>query len=316
MYIVAVSVFAYAEGGAGGVAVVSLIRIIPAAIVAPFAAVLSDRFHRERVMLFADITRTVALIGAGLVVAFSLPAGIVYALAALVSMLSTTFRPAQSALRFDDQDEGARPSLPPLELQTPSGAAFALRGRIDRVDLLPEGRDAAVFDYRLGSKTLSLQQVYHGLSLQLLTSLLALHAGGRSDGKPLRPAAAFYLQMARGMGEVSHPSEALDPSDPRHLLRVKPRGVFDGSYLPALDASLEVGASEVVQVQINKDGNFGRRGSSDVAEPAQFRGLLAHVSRKLGELAVRLLAGDSSCNVTVEAGRHLGKSEGDCGGAE
>jgi len=98
MYIVAVSVFAYAEGGAGGVAVVSLIRIIPAAIVAPFAAVLSDRFHRERVMLFADITRTVALIGAGLVVAFSLPSGIVYALAALVSMLSTTFRPAQSAL--------------------------------------------------------------------------------------------------------------------------------------------------------------------------------------------------------------------------
>lgn len=98
MYVVAVSVFAYQAGGVGAVAFVSLIRVIPAAVIAPFAAVLTDRFRRERVMLFADVSRTVALVAAALVVVFSLPSGLVYALAGLVTILSTTFRPAQSAL--------------------------------------------------------------------------------------------------------------------------------------------------------------------------------------------------------------------------
>lgn len=98
MYVVAVAVFANEVGGASAVGLVVLIRVFPAAAIAPFAAVLTDRFRRERVMLFADVTRALTLVGAALVVAFSLPAGIVYAAAGLVTILSTTFRPAQAAL--------------------------------------------------------------------------------------------------------------------------------------------------------------------------------------------------------------------------
>ena len=94
------------------------------------------------------------------------------------------------------------------------------------------------------------------------------------------------------MGEVDHPSEALDPSDPRYLLRVKPRGVFDGTYLPALDKDITTGKSDVVQVQVKKEGGFGNRRSSDVAEPAEFNGLLAHVGGKLGELADGVMSGE------------------------
>ena len=98
MYVIGVTVFANAEGGVEAVGLVALIRVFPAAAIAPFAAVLSDRFRRERVMLFSDLTRAAALVCAALVVAFSLPAGIVYALAGVVTILSTTFRPAQAAL--------------------------------------------------------------------------------------------------------------------------------------------------------------------------------------------------------------------------
>ncbi len=98
MYVVAVAVFAYDAGGATAVGIVALIRIIPAAVIAPFAAVLADRFRRERVMLFADITRAAILVGAVFVVVFDLPAAVVYVLAGLVTVLSTTFRPAQAAL--------------------------------------------------------------------------------------------------------------------------------------------------------------------------------------------------------------------------
>ena len=121
------------------------------------------------------------------------------------------FRPMQSGVKFDGAADSGT-ALPPLKLTTPGGAELALRGRIDRVDVLPESGDAAVFDYRLGSRSLSLPDVYHGLSLQLLASLLALGAAGEAMGTTLKPAAAFYLQMARGIGEVKHPSEALDPA--------------------------------------------------------------------------------------------------------
>jgi len=98
MYVVAIAVFAYRAGGAQAVGIVMLIRVVPAAVIAPFAAVLTDRFRREHVMLFADVSRAVALVGAALVVSFSLPAEIVYGLAGCVTILGTTFRPAQSAL--------------------------------------------------------------------------------------------------------------------------------------------------------------------------------------------------------------------------
>jgi ATP-dependent helicase/nuclease subunit B len=201
------------------------------------------------------------------------------------------FRPSGSGVRFDNDAAGGR-ALPSLKVTTPSGSALDLRGRIDRIDVLPGGRDAAVFDYRLGSRDLSLQQVYHGLSLQLLSSLLAVADSAESTGKKLMPAAAFYLHVARGIGEVAHPSEALDPSDPRYLLRIKPRGVFDGTYLPALDKDITTGKSDVVQVQVKKEGGFGNRRSSDVAEPGEFKGLLAHVGGKLGELADGVMSGE------------------------
>jgi ATP-dependent helicase/nuclease subunit B len=137
--------------------------------------------------------------------------------------------------------------------------------------------------------------VYHGLSLQLLTNLLAIEATATAGGAgQLKAAAAFYLQMARAAGDVDHPSEALDPSDPGYLLRMKPRGVFDGTFVGALDASLEPGfTSDVVQVRINKDGGFGRRGS-DAAAPQEFRALLEHVRKRLGGLADGILSGQIS----------------------
>ncbi len=98
MYVIGVSVFAYERGGVSAVGIVALIRVLSGALTAPFAAVLADRFRRERVMLFADISRALVLAAAVVVVLFDGPAAAVYGLAALVNALSTTFRPAQSAL--------------------------------------------------------------------------------------------------------------------------------------------------------------------------------------------------------------------------
>jgi MFS family permease len=97
-YAVALAVFAYDAGGATAVGVVALLRFLPSAVVAPFAAVLADRYSRRRVMLSADLIRAAALVGAAVVALADAPAPLVYALAALVAVVSTAFQPAQAAL--------------------------------------------------------------------------------------------------------------------------------------------------------------------------------------------------------------------------
>jgi MFS family permease len=96
--IVALSVFAFRSGGAAAVGLVVLIRMLPAAVAAPFSALLADRFSRTRVMVAADLTRAFAVAAAALAVFADTPAGVIYALAGVVAILSTAFRPAQAAL--------------------------------------------------------------------------------------------------------------------------------------------------------------------------------------------------------------------------
>jgi MFS family permease len=97
-YAIALAVYAFEQGGAGAVGLVGLIRFLPSALAAPFAAVLGDRFSRVRVMVVSDVLRALAMVGAALAVFGDAPPGVVYALAGVVAVVSMAFRPAQAAL--------------------------------------------------------------------------------------------------------------------------------------------------------------------------------------------------------------------------
>ena len=97
-YLIAVSVYAYEVGGAKAVGLVFLARLIPAAIAAPFAGLLGDRFPRERVLIATNVTRIV-LVGAAAIAALADAAPIVvYVLAIAATVATTPFRSAQAAL--------------------------------------------------------------------------------------------------------------------------------------------------------------------------------------------------------------------------
>jgi MFS family permease len=96
-HFVALGVFAYQQGGTAAVGIAGLVRLLPAALVAPFAASLGDRFRRERFLL------TLTLIGAGSLAASAAAAlandrALVFALASVVGLTSTLIRPALQAL--------------------------------------------------------------------------------------------------------------------------------------------------------------------------------------------------------------------------
>ena len=97
-YGVAIAVYAYEHGGATAVGVVTAVRQVIAAIIAPFAASLADRYPRERVMLASDLGRLVSVGATAALVILDSPALAVYVVATITTILGTIFRPAESAL--------------------------------------------------------------------------------------------------------------------------------------------------------------------------------------------------------------------------
>jgi MFS family permease len=97
-HFVALGVFAYDAGGAVGVGIAGLVRMLPAALVAPFAASLGDRFRRELFLVLIALVGAAALAASAVVFFVSENAPAIFALAAVVGLSATLVRPAQQAL--------------------------------------------------------------------------------------------------------------------------------------------------------------------------------------------------------------------------
>lgn len=97
-HFVALGVFAYDAGGTAAVGIAGLVRLLPAALVAPFAASFGDHFRRERFLAVIALVGAAAL--AGSAVAFyageNVPA--IFALSAVVGLAVTLVRPVQQAV--------------------------------------------------------------------------------------------------------------------------------------------------------------------------------------------------------------------------
>jgi MFS family permease len=97
-FLIAVSVYAYGVGGERAVGLIFLVRLIPAALIAPFAGLLGDRYPRERVLLFTNVTRVTLVGAAALAVFLDSDPWVVYGLSIAATIATTPFRSSQAAL--------------------------------------------------------------------------------------------------------------------------------------------------------------------------------------------------------------------------
>jgi MFS family permease len=95
---VSILAFAYEVGGAAATGLVALVQLVPAALVAPLAAVAGDRFRRERVLLGGYLVQAAAMAATAAALLADAPVPLVYGLAALAATSITITRPAQNAL--------------------------------------------------------------------------------------------------------------------------------------------------------------------------------------------------------------------------
>ncbi|HSF60476.1 MAG TPA: MFS transporter [Gaiellaceae bacterium] len=97
-YLVAVSVYAYEIGGEAAVGLIFFLRLVPAALLAPFTGLLADRYRRDLVLLGSLLARAVLIGAAAVGVFLDVDPAFIYALAIGAAIATTPFRPAQAAM--------------------------------------------------------------------------------------------------------------------------------------------------------------------------------------------------------------------------
>jgi MFS family permease len=141
---VAVLLYAYDRTGPASVGLVALIQLIPAALIAPPAAGLGDRYPRHRVLLCGYLVQAAAMGLTAVAMAQDAPIVLVYTAAAFAASSVVVTRPTQSALL---------PSLSetPDELTAANAAAGVIEGTgvllgpLLAALILTSGTPAAVF---------------------------------------------------------------------------------------------------------------------------------------------------------------------------
>ena len=97
-FTVAIGLVAFAEGGAIAVGVVGLVRLVPAALLAPVITAYADRLPRERVLVASSTLRGLTALAAAPVLLADGPILLVYVLAIASTIAFTPFRAGHSAL--------------------------------------------------------------------------------------------------------------------------------------------------------------------------------------------------------------------------
>ncbi|MFJ8234611.1 helicase-exonuclease AddAB subunit AddB [Ureibacillus sp. NPDC094379] len=193
---------------------------------------------------------------------------------------------------------GKDEQLPPLEIDLQGGRKMKLRGRIDRIDSAQIGDQSylRVIDYKSSSRDLDLNELYYGLSLQLLTYLdVAVENANYWLGKDAEPAGVLYVHVHNPILKIEQELNEMD-LDLERMKKYKMKGLLmeDSDALIAMDEELEQGgSSKIIPVYLKKDGSTSESKSRVVPRVAMSQ-LKDFVRQKHQEAGNAILSGDTA----------------------
>lgn len=212
---------------------------------------------------------------------------------------SGRFTPAAFELAFTDKGAG----VPPIFVKLESGQTLMLRGVVDRIDLLTQGDDTYVkiIDYKSGNTSLSLQEVYNGLQMQLCVYMYAcLLNPSYFRASHLKPAGLYYYKIDDPLLETTEVAFEKVEAQILNALKLDGLTLEDDQIIEALDFGfVETSSSSIIQVKKKKDGTFAKE--SKVLNDQQFTALIDHVMTKVKAVGDDILEGNidiSPCRTT------------------
>ncbi|SMB96531.1 DNA helicase/exodeoxyribonuclease V, subunit B [Desulfonispora thiosulfatigenes DSM 11270] len=175
------------------------------------------------------------------------------------------FRPIGVEMNFGFNDT----ELPGLKFTLEEGSIMEVVGQIDRVDasISDEKCFLRVIDYKSGQAGLSLIEVYYGLKLQLLTYLdvVLSHFEKVMGEKEVLPAGVFYFYLRNPIIKANKPL-SMEEIEEELLKSLKMNGLSlaDIEVFQLTDQETSLGASPLIPVEINKEGQKVLKGENDI----------------------------------------------------
>lgn len=191
-------------------------------------------------------------------------------------------------------DFGPESLLPSLRFSLDNGVIMQLVGRIDRVDRAEssQGSLLRVIDYKSSQKALNLNEVYHGLSLQMLTYLDVLVTHSETWlGKQGLPAGVLYFHMHNPMLQTTHryPQDQIE-HELYKKFKMKGLVLAEEEAVRLMDTSLESQYSDIIPVALKKDGGF--YSNSSVANAQEFTHLRQYVRGQIKDIGTQMSEGE------------------------
>ncbi len=199
---------------------------------------------------------------------------------------SGDFNPLGYEMRF-----GPGGTFPAVAVELADGETLLLEGRIDRVDVYKHGKDAYVriIDYKSGPRDLDMNDVYYGLSLQLIIYLMAVLQGLHNPDGMIRPGGIFYFHIDDPLIEADR--DVVEEIEKKLAARLRLRGLAleDAEVVRAMDRDIR-GYSQVVPVGMSGEGGF--YSNSALLTLDQFEIILQHVQHLVKDMSQGIMSGD------------------------
>lgn len=198
------------------------------------------------------------------------------------------FEPAAFELSFDKNGD-----IEPVTISLPTGEEITMIGRIDRVDTLShEGKlYIKVIDYKSGSKSYSLADIFNKTTLQLSVYMIAVTENGKKvfGEKNTAFGGMFYFRLDDPV-EKGQPGEERDEEKSLKAFKMSGLTSDNQNIIRAMDKGAS-GWSSVIPVYIKADGTASTS-QSKLASPEQYEKLKNYVKRAVTEIGQEILSGN------------------------
>lgn len=198
---------------------------------------------------------------------------------------------SQSDFTPADFELGIGEDIPAYTLDLEDGLKLSVRGSVDRVDLceIDGVRYVRVVDYKTGTKTFDLSDIYYGINLQMFLYLSAIERGaGDRYGGELTPAGVLYMPAVSPT--VSADGTADESTVRRKILeKYTMKGVIldDNHIITAMEHD-----GKGVYIPVKLSGDRVTSGSGSLATLEEIGAIFRRIDELVSKMAQELYDGN------------------------